>query len=187
MANVNEGTYRAIVVAVGMGLSEQEGHPFVALMCEITRGEYEHRRVAFRGYLHEEESAKRTIGALRAAGWKGQEFPASNALEAWTGLGSEEVEIVVSVEPGRDDPSKTYARVAFVNRLAELRIKRPIDDPRAISGLSRKCQGLLLGERRPSTLPPPAPPARGGQHAPAPHTNGGGYPPADGFGDEIPF
>jgi hypothetical protein len=177
------GKYRARAVDVAMGMSKTNGHPFVAVLFEVTLGEALGERVAFRGYLHEDKSAERTIAALRTAGWRADAFPAPGApITAWQGLGRAEAVIVVQHEPDVKDPTKIYPRVAFVNNVQELRIKQPM--PAAhVSDLSRRFAGLL--ERgRPSGAP--AAPTGAGV-APA-YPNGAPNSPADGsLESEIPF
>jgi hypothetical protein len=182
------GKYRARAVDVAMGMSETNGHPFVAVLFEVTLGEALGERVAFRGYLHEDKSGERTIAALRTAGWRGDAFPAPGSpISAWQGLGRAEAVIVVQHEPDVKDPTRVYPRVAFVNNVQELRIKQPMPVAH-VSDLSRRFAGLL--ERGRSTG---APPAASSQAPAAAYPNGAAHEahlsgPADANPvDEIPF
>ena len=161
---IQEATYRGKAVDAIMGLTETGAHPFVGVMYEVTMGDERGQRVPFRGYLHEEKSAERTIESLRHSGWKGSSFPVNaRGIGAWPGLGSEEVQIVVQHEPAHDGSGKVYPRVAFVNRLFDLRVKNPLPAEQT-QRLSQRWDGLLKkhapssnGAVRAASTPTPAP------------------------------
>lgn len=114
---------------------------FVELLLQVTHGPYTGRRYKWRGYFNTQDNAKRSFEALRAAGWRGTRF------NDWRGLdGRTECQIVIvhEKEQPREDrkPQRTFARVAFINRVPKLKIDQPLGTTE-IDALSRDFADMI--------------------------------------------
>lgn len=96
--------------------------------------------------------ADTTIRDLIKMGWDGQDYV------GFMGLGSTEVEIRVTHEPGND--GKTYPRVKYVNRPGERGNAKPVAPDRA-RALQASMRGRVIAAQREMG------PARPAQQAPA--------------------
>jgi hypothetical protein len=116
------GRYRMRGVEAGGDVTSKGGFDFVEVMCEITQqGPHAAMRVKFRGYLHTEREAKRTIEALRVLGWKGKTRTDLEALRGGNLHGIGSCEVIGSVQHdagiGRNGKPGRFPRVAFINAI----------------------------------------------------------------------
>lgn len=130
-------------------------------------GDYAGRHLTWDGYFSEGAFA-RTVESLEHMGWEGTD------LSDVQGLDKNEVVLVVSQETYE---GKTRNRINWVNRQADLRIFKPLDDAEK-KNFANEMQGklLLLRQGKPNNGPPrPSPAKQNGAPAPVKSL------------DEIPF
>lgn len=116
---IAKGTHPAVVVPIvsqktgeelmcQFGHSDQKGTPQVGVCFEITAGPHSGDRITWIGYFTD-KSEERTLGALRIAGFKGDDLDKFNEQHP-----DQEVHLVIEHEESQKD-GKTYAKVAWVN------------------------------------------------------------------------
>ncbi len=139
---VSIGKHRAVLIggAATLTASQKKGTEGVAGEFQITQGEEKGETVPWTSWLTDKTS-ERTLQALRACGWKG------NDLTDLTGL-NQEVTIVVEHE---ENDGKTYAKVRFVNALAV-----PLDPSKA-----KALQARLAAQIAAAPIVNGAPPSNG--------------------------
>ena len=153
-----EGIYRATVVEVDMGKAST-GTRQLAILFEVSRGSFEARRFTWYGFLNTRGNAKRCAEVMHICGYDGRSLRS---------MLDKEVDIVLRHE---EFNAKTYARVAYVNRVVTLALKETLFDEEKQEVLNRL--NLLLQD-----LPLPA------------HSVDGEVPeadPKDGEDDALPF
>lgn len=94
-------------------------------------------RITYYGYFTE-STADRTIESMRFCGWEGDDF---GQLE---GLDRNEVELVIEDETYQ---GKTRRKVQWVNRLASVAIKKPMDSQQ-IAAFAAKMRGRAVASRQ---------------------------------------
>ena len=120
MAKITPGAYVACAKGFDFGWTKNHSEQ-VAVCLEIVGGDWDGAELTWWGYFTEKTQA-RTLEALRYMGWQGDD------LEAMTGLGSIQCQIVVEDELGQD--GKTYPRIRWVNRLGgggRVKLAQPMD------------------------------------------------------------
>jgi hypothetical protein len=113
--NINElnGTYRARAVESGLGKAST-GTEQVAVLFELL--DENGLRITWYGYFSD-KAYEQTVKALRACGWQGAD-PTELDTFATSGLGSNEVELVIEQETAIDaqgNAKGTRAKVRWVN------------------------------------------------------------------------
>jgi hypothetical protein len=108
------GTYRSKPVEVMMGKSKDKGTPFVGVMFEVVGGDFNGQKLKWEGYLTE-KTAERTLESLQHCGWTGDDLSVFAKPEG-AKLLTNEVDLVVEMEPGIKDDGKEYPKVQWVNR-----------------------------------------------------------------------
>ncbi len=159
---IDRGNYRARAVDSQFGYAET-GTEQVAVTFEITEeGEFRGHTIAWFGFFTD-GTQERTMQALRACGWEGDDL--SNLI----GLDRNEIVLVIEHD---EYGGKVQARVKWVNRLGAGRIelKRKMTDAQK-TALARRLKGLAIATKPKSSLTAPA----GAESAP--RTERGGYPP----------
>jgi hypothetical protein len=101
------GNYRAKATKAEPGKAGT-GNEQVLVTFQITQGPQAGQEIVWRG-MFTEKTTDRTIDALILCGWD------TNDYVSFSGITKNEVEIVIEHEAGRDDPSKMFARVKWVN------------------------------------------------------------------------
>ncbi len=100
------GKYVAKAVQAELGFAET-GTELVAVLFELTEGEFRGTRITWRGYFTDRTS-KRAIESLKFTGWKG-------SWETWEGLGSLHVQLDVQEDRDMKSGEVRGTRVAWVN------------------------------------------------------------------------
>lgn len=115
------GNYKAKAYEVMLGTSKKKGTPFVGVKFRVTDGEFAGETLKWEGYLSDKAgasgktTAERTIESLQYCGWRGDDL--SEFTKGLHGLDTSEVELVVEMEEGLEDPSKKFPKVQWVNRV----------------------------------------------------------------------
>jgi len=129
MSNVPRGFYTAVAVPIEIdgletwaqfGASKNKGTKQVVLNMEIVEGDYAGSRLAWFGYFTQ-DSADRTIEALRLVGFKGDDLATLPTQK----LG-QRVSIVVEEE---EYDGKVRSKIAWINRLGGggMKLERTMD------------------------------------------------------------
>lgn len=175
--NITAGKYVAKAVQAELGHAKT-GSEMIAVLFEITEGEYTGQRITWWGYFTE-KTAKRTVESLKYTGWRGD-------WESWDGLGTKRVELDVQEEA--DGQGGVRMRVQWVNPVSIIKKENAMSAPQRVAFAS-KMRGLvtqvLTGAEG---APPPAAPQRPSQpQQPRPRVQQ--QPPAQVWGaeDEVPF
>lgn len=115
MSKVANGTYSAVVVPVTvdgvekyaqLGLSKRKGTKQILMMLKLTSGEFKGVALPWFGYFSE-DSAERTVQALRLCGFTGQDI-----FDVETQKMTEQVQVTVENETFE---GKTQSRIAWIN------------------------------------------------------------------------
>lgn len=116
-----DGTYRAKAFEAMLGTSKEKGTPFVGVKFRVLEGDGAGQVLRWEGWLSDKAGssgktvAERTIESLQTCGWKGDDL--SELARTLNGLDANEVDLVVEMEPGFNDPTKSYPKVKWVNRI----------------------------------------------------------------------
>jgi hypothetical protein len=110
---LDKGTYRARGIEGGLGVAGT-GTEQVAVRLRITEVPHEGESAVWYGYFTE-KTKRRTLEALIALGWSGDD------LSDLSGIDANEVEIVVDHEPDREGEMR--ARVKWINAPGGLGMK----------------------------------------------------------------
>jgi hypothetical protein len=107
---------------VRFGVSEQ-GNEQMGLVFEVTKGDYEGRRLPWYGTLASDEALALVKETLVNAGWDG------GSLTELKGLGDRIVSLAIDVVEivGRDGTLREIPKLRFVNRLAQATMKNAIE------------------------------------------------------------
>jgi len=97
----------------------------------------EPNKITYYGYFTE-STADRTIESMRYCGWEGDDF---GQLD---GLDRNEVELVIEDETYQ---GKTRRKIQWVNRLASVALKRPMD-AQQIAAFAAKMRGRAVASRQ---------------------------------------
>jgi hypothetical protein len=81
----------------------------IAVLFEITDERAAGERITWIGNFANDQAIEITCRDLRTAGWS------TDNITDLAGLGEVEVELVIAHEADRNDPSKTYPRVKYIN------------------------------------------------------------------------
>ncbi len=140
---IPEGTYRAKVVFYGMRTT-QAGKLEPAIVFNATDNDGRIHRVFWRSSLNEGTARTNTIKSLFACGYPPDKISkiASFADGPDSGLldMKQDVEVVIIHEADKENPSKIYPRVQWVNDLKALKFQNAIDKQETM----RLLQGMNL-------------------------------------------
>jgi len=152
------GTFEAVAVPVeAEGLKAyvhfgetSTGKYFASVRCRLMTGEAAGAEEVWTGYLTD-STIERTIKALRAFGFKGDDLSAAQDQEL-----TNRVEVVIEHEEYKE---RTYARIRWVNDLGSRRFKA-LDRSklRTLGGELRERVASVDAQAAQSSAPPPAPP-----------------------------
>lgn len=165
------GNYKARGVEAALSTTKG-GQPQVAVLIEITEGEFAGERRTWFGHFTEKTEEK-TLEQLRTLGWS------TDDLTDLAGIDANEVSIKVEHETDQDGQERD--RIRWINRPGGLAIKERMDDQaarafaarmRSKAIASRTGQRASAPQQRTQQAPPPR---RQQQDEPSP------------FGDDIPF
>lgn len=146
---ITNGRYRGKLCGiVVLGTSSQKKTPFIEVYGEITQGVNAGGRARWTGYFGP-NSSERTVEALQAAGWEGEDLGefADGELH---GLDKNEVELVIEIEEyevTNEDESvekRSAPRIQFINSLLRspnLQNAMPKEDA---ASFGDKMRGLVL-------------------------------------------
>jgi len=101
------------------------GNEQMGLVYEVTKGEFEGRRLTWYGTVGASDEALALVKeTLLASGWDGSE-----PFIALRGLGSMLVSLAIDVVEivGRDGKMRELPKIRYVNRLAQATMKKPIE------------------------------------------------------------
>ena len=134
---------------VRYGVSEN-GNEQVGLVFEVTKGDFEGRRLPWYGTVASEEALAIVKDTLTNAGWDG------GSLTELRGLGNQTVSLAIDVVEivGRDGKTREMPKLRYVNRLAQANMKNAIegDDRKALEKrLEARMRKLENGARSTST------------------------------------
>ena len=164
------GTYTARARRFDFGVTAND-KDYVAVEFEILGPDCRGEVIGWRGYFSTEGAIRRTLESLKYAGWTGSQ----DTIESLPGLGSTEVELVISHE---EYEGKTYPRVQWVNKLGRgggVALGEQMDE-----GRKRTFAARLRGHVAALN----APPQTGGRPAPKPAGQASGQSQDI---DDIPF
>ena len=157
----------------------KNGTEQIAVLFDYIDSNGEASTITWFGYFSE-AACDRTIEALRYCGWEGDDF---GRLD---GLDKNEVELVIENETYE---GKSHLKVQWVNRLAALALKAPMDQNQ-VAAFAARMRGKAVASRQKMAAAPRAQqPARAPAHR-SPAGDYGDYdgpdapPPTD---DEIPY
>lgn len=180
--NIPAGKYVAKAVHAELGHAKT-GSEMIAVLFEITEGEYTGQRITWWGYFSE-KTAKRTVESLKYTGWRGD-------WESWDGLGTKRVELDVQEEA--DGQGGVRLRVQWVNPVSIIKKDSAMSPTQrvAFAGKMRSLVTQVLTGAEgapPSAAPRAVPPQRPAQpQQPRPRVQQQPPPPAWGADDEVPF
>lgn len=146
------GRYKARAIEGALG-ETSGGKEQVAVLFEIVEGDYQGQQMTWYGYFHGADSskaqknAKRTLESLRHCGWKGDD------LTDLSGLGANEVQIVVEQE---EYEGKIRTKIAWVNKCGGLALNTPLTGDKA-KAFAARMKGLALTVKPPEPAVAPAP------------------------------
>ncbi len=154
---IAQGKYRAQATHAEFGESPTKGTPFIRVAFQILDGAHQGDRISWDGWVTD-RTRERVVDSLRSCGCT---FPGDDITDL-TGLGTQEVEIVVEIENynGRD-----RAKVAWVNSLVgAVKNEQRMDDGKR-AAFRDSMRGALFVSRTkagaqqslPGTAPAPAP------------------------------
>lgn len=139
---MKDGTYKARASDAALGYT-LEGAPQVAVAFTILEGEHEGQSITWYGYFTE-KSQRRTIDALRACGWKGDD------LSDLTSVGDEDVSIVLKTEVYQ---GTSQVRVAWVNSRSGVQLKTRMT-PEEAKHFAQQMMGHVVAARGPAKATP---------------------------------
>lgn len=118
----------------------------MGLVFEVTKGEFEGRRVPWYGTVASDDALALVKETLLNAGWDG------GSLTVLNGLGDRLVQLVIDVIEleGRDGQLREAPKLRFVNRLTQANMKNPIegdDRDRLAKSLEARMRKLDNGGR----------------------------------------
>jgi hypothetical protein len=165
--NELNGKYRARAVESGLGKAST-GTEQVAVKFQLLD---ENLSIVWYGYFSD-KTYERTVESLRSCGWKGSD-PTELDNFATSGLGAEEVELVIEQETSIDQSGGqgTRARVRWVNKpgAGGIGLKAKMEPDEAKSFAARMKAKILAMEQGKPKASPPRSPSR--QPEPPPHTD----------------
>jgi hypothetical protein len=129
------GTYKARAKEWALGMSKN-GKEQIALMFEVTSGEYAGQSITWFGYFTE-TAVDRTLDSLRHCGW------ASDNLTELDSLSANEVELVLDSE---EFEGKERLKVKWVNRASRLALKEQMS-PQAAAAFAAKLRGKAVAHK----------------------------------------
>ncbi len=132
------GNFRAKATKAEPGKAKT-GNEQVLVTFQITQGPQAGQEIVWRG-MFTEKTTDRTIDSLILCGWDTIDYV------SFTGITKNEVEIVVEHEPGRDDPSKSFARVAWVND-ANRGPKQEVMQAGELQSFAQRLKGKVLAAK----------------------------------------
>ena len=178
--NIPANKYVAKAVHAELGHAKT-GTEMIAVLFEITEGEYTGQRITWWGYFTE-KTARRAVESLKYTGWRGD-------WESWDGLGTKRVELDVQEEA--DGQGGSRLRVQWVNPVSIIKKDSVMSSTQRVAFAS-KMRGLvtqvLTGAEGAAPAAPRAVPPRSAQpQQPRPRVQQ--QPPAQVWGadDEVPF
>ncbi len=149
--SITNGTYAARATGeVLLGQSAQKGTPFIEMFFTVAEGPCAGQKVRWTGYFTE-RTQKRTIEALVACGWTGEDLEefADGELH---GLGNNIVDIVVELEEyaGKDGTPRTSPKVQWVNKKGShigLNLNNAMK-PSEVRTFSERLRGIVVATRQ---------------------------------------
>lgn len=159
---VPEGKFLAHAVDAALTKSSNKGTEQAEVIYSIDEGDFVGRVVGWRGFFTE-ATYEGTLEALYASGLPDTGNPSDDVpnIEALT-ADPKQVQIVVQHEPSQDG-EKTYARVRWVNKLGNAKIKEEVKlDDSGKRGFAAKLASLTgkpASGNKPKPKPKPAPAA----------------------------
>lgn len=129
--NITAGKHVAKAIHAELGHAKT-GSEMIAVLFEITEGEYTGQRITWWGYFTE-KTAKRTVESLKYTGWRGD-------WESWDGLGTRRVELDVQEEA--DGQGGVRMRVQWVNPVSIIKKENAMSAPQRVA-FAGKMRGLV--------------------------------------------
>lgn len=149
---IDEGRYRAHAVAAALGRTSK-GRDQIAVQFELT--DPKGARLTWYGFFTD-DTFERTVEALRACGWRGEDLDVFAEGKPLPADMKEEVEVVVE---HNEYEGKVTARIAWVNSGGGIALKETMSESEA-SAFSRRMRGRIAaldranGRGRRQTRPP---------------------------------
>lgn len=114
----------------------------VAVLFELTEGPNKGQRITWFGFFTE-KTQDRTLESLEHCGWSGE------TLQDLSGISRNEVELEIDHEPDFKDPTKTRARVQWVNKPGgrSLAVKQAMTETE-VASFDRRMKAALLERKQ---------------------------------------
>jgi len=146
------GTYKGHATHCQLGYTNA-GNEQVAVRFKLESG----HMLTWKGYFSE-KTTDTTLRALRSCGWQGTDIGEVDGDDGK--ILCNDVELVVEHEPDREDPSKMWPRIRWVNSVGNphLELKKRMDQGQR-AAFAQRLMGTVLAQQQSSKqdAPPPEP------------------------------